>query len=271
MRWNWEELTAPEFARAVADASGVCVLPVGVIEKHGEHLPLGTDLSAVRAVAERATAQEPALIFPSYYFGQIHEAKHVPGTIALTHELMFALLDNICAEIARNGCKKIILLDGHGGNRALLPAFVMSRLERPRDYTVYLVGLGGYMPAGLNDPQWQAMQESELDEHAGEGETSVQLALNPELVRMDAVAPGTRPLGRLAHLPHVFTATFWYADYPDHYAGDAHPATAEKGEFLLQRYAARVAEIIAAVKADTVAPALEREFYSRNQHDFTER
>src|SRR5271170_2525218 len=79
---KWEELTGPDFITAIRQAQGVCMLPFGIIEKHGPHLPLGTDLINVRYATEHAAAEEYAVVFPQYYFGQIFEAKHEPGTIA---------------------------------------------------------------------------------------------------------------------------------------------------------------------------------------------
>ena len=67
---NWEELTAPEFEKAVAECGEVCILPTGVIEKHGDHVPLGMDAINAHEVAERAAAVEPVMVFPFYYFGQ---------------------------------------------------------------------------------------------------------------------------------------------------------------------------------------------------------
>jgi len=72
---HWEELTGPDFIAAIRQAQGVCVLPFGIIEKHGPHLPLGTDLINVRFVTEKAAQQEYAVLFPAYYFGQIAEAR----------------------------------------------------------------------------------------------------------------------------------------------------------------------------------------------------
>ena len=82
---RWLELTTPEFVEAVGAVCGVCLVPVGVIEKHGDHLPLGTDSLVVEQVAEDAVAEEPALLFPTLHFSQIAEARHVAGTIALRH------------------------------------------------------------------------------------------------------------------------------------------------------------------------------------------
>ena len=77
---HWEELTASDFRDGIHRSQGTCLLPLGILEKHGPHLPLGTDLLNVRYVAEHAAQQEYAVIFPEYYFGQIAEARHEPGT-----------------------------------------------------------------------------------------------------------------------------------------------------------------------------------------------
>src|SRR5438552_14723198 len=79
---HWEELTAADFKDGIARAQGTCLLPFGIMEKHGPHLPLGNDLLNVRYVALNAAQQEYAIVFPEYYFGQIFEAKHEPGTVA---------------------------------------------------------------------------------------------------------------------------------------------------------------------------------------------
>ena len=65
---HWEELTGPDFITAIHQAQGVCLLPFGIIEKHGPHLPLGTDLINVRYLTEKAAQQEYAVVFPPYYF-----------------------------------------------------------------------------------------------------------------------------------------------------------------------------------------------------------
>src|SRR6201997_1659229 len=144
---KWEELTAGDFKEAIATAQGTCLLPFGILEKHGPHLPLGTDLLNVRYVAEHAAQEEYAVIFPEYYAGQIFEAKHEPGTIAYSPELQLRLLQETTDEMARNGCKKVIIVNGHGGNNHLLPYFAQSQLDNPHDYVVYVLA-GGSRRAG---------------------------------------------------------------------------------------------------------------------------
>ena len=135
---KWEELTAEEFREAIGKAQGTCLLPFGILEKHGPHLPLGTDLLRVRYVTEHAAQQEYALIFPEYYFGQISEARHEPGTMAYAPDLQMKLLQATTDEMARNGCKKVIIVNGHGGNENLLPYFAQTQMDSPHDYVVYV-------------------------------------------------------------------------------------------------------------------------------------
>ncbi len=266
---RWENLTAPEFQRAVKESRGVCVVPCGVIEKHGDHLPLGTDSIWAQSIADRAAEKEPAIVFPCLYLGQILEAKHWPGTVALSPGLVLELLEGICDEIRRNGIDKIILLNGHGGNEAMLTHFVTTRLEKKRDYALYAVRLGDYLHPVIQSPEWQAHMESEFDYHAGEAEASAMLAMRPDLVKMDSV-PEDPDAGqaqeRLAHLPGSETAVGWYANFPDHYAGDARAATAEKGAVLVECCVEKVAAIIKAVKDDTATRDLQDEFFSRVEH-----
>ena len=96
---QWENLTAPDFAAAVKETRGVCLLPLPCIEKHGEHLPLGTDLFIGMEIARRAAEIEPAVVFPPFYLTQILEARHQPGTIAIGTHLMLKLLEAVCDEI----------------------------------------------------------------------------------------------------------------------------------------------------------------------------
>lgn len=116
---RWEELTAADFAAAVRD-TGVCVVAMGVLEKHSEHLPLGTDYLVAHAIACRATEQEPAVVFPPFYFSQIYEARCFPGTVTLRPGLLIELIQGVFEEVGRNGFAKIVVFNGHGSNTHLL-------------------------------------------------------------------------------------------------------------------------------------------------------
>src|SRR5690349_18582821 len=89
---QWEALTAGHFEKAIQQARNTCVLPFGILEKHGPHLPLGNDLLNVRYASLHAVQQEYAVVFPQYFYGQIFEAKHERGTIAYSAKLQMELL-----------------------------------------------------------------------------------------------------------------------------------------------------------------------------------
>ena len=261
---RWEHMTAPEFAKGVGKARGVCVLPLGVLEKHGEHLPLGTDLFFARRVAREAARREPAIVFPPYFFTQIHEAKHERGAVAVSGRMMMDLLAETCSEIARNGLRKIILYNGHGGNNSFLPFFGQLALERPRDYAVYLPGWG-------SDPEIDRKLKGKLqdkyDGHAGEGETSLMMALYPQDVRLKADIPARgRPWPGLPKLKGTQNAIWWYSLHPHHYAGQARLGTVEKGRLMFEGSVRHLAGVIKAVKADTAVARLTRSFFSRVRH-----
>ena len=258
---HWAELSAPEFRDAIARAQGTCLLPFGIMEKHGPHLPLGNDLLNVRYVAINAAQQEYAIIFPEYYFGQIFEAKHEPGTVAYSRGLQLQLLQETTDEMARNGCKKIIILNGHGGNNSLLPFFAQTQLETPHDYVVYTLGI---LRSGQGEPRRRSNPATDM--HAGEGETSMSLIARPDLVHLDrATQESGADLGRLKLPEGLYTGIWWYARFPNHYAGEGAVASRELGEFAARNWINGVVQAIRAVKADSESLRLQNEFYERSK------
>ena len=262
MTYKWEELTSPVFAETVKQVGGVCIIPIGCMEKHGDHLPLGTDVFVVRNVAEMAVQQEPAIIFPYHFLAWIHDGKHWPGAVAVRSELVLELMESICEEIARNGMNKIIILNGHGGNGPFLDYFMWRQMEKKRPYLVYYCRLDHYL-FGTQDEDVIPHGYG----HAGEGETSTMLATNAAIVRMEDVAPPPQRQGRLDHLPPRSTTFGWQADWMSHYCGDAAAeGTAAKGQVLLERMAARVAGVIKAVREDTALAEISDEFFGMIDH-----
>ena len=260
---QWEQLTSPDFAEAVKN-TGVCLIAFGVIERHSDHLPLGTDFLNGHKLCSLAAEKEPAVVFPPFYFGQIYEARCYPGTVTLKPTLLLKVIEGVLDEIGRNGFKKIIMVNAHGGNRHLLPFITQCTLWEQKPYSLYLYNRE---LSEEKQKEWDAILETDLHYHACECETSISLANHAQLVKMERVPEQpAEPLNRLAHLPGSQTGVFWYADFPNHYAGDARSASAEKGMKLRQLLVDGLAQFIAAVKADTVVPALEKEFFERVDH-----
>jgi len=257
---KWEELTAGDFQQAMQKAQNTCVLPFGIIEKHGPQLPLGTDLINVRYATMHGVEQEYAIVFPEYYFGQIFEARHEPGTMAYSAKIQMELLQETTDEMGRNGCKKIVIVNGHGGNNNLLPYFAQTQMATPHDYVVYVVNRGSYGPG-------RPPLKSKVDQHAGESETAHTMISRPDLVHIDrATSENGADRNRLDLPAGVYTGIWWYAKFPDHYAGDGSVATAELGEFDMKAWAKNIANAIRAVKSDQVAPRLQTEFFQNAGH-----
>jgi creatinine amidohydrolase len=259
----WEQLTTQQFE--IAAKNGVCIIPIGVLEKHGNHLPLGTDMYTSTAICKAAAEIEPAIVFPYYFFGQIAEARHYPGTVAVSHQMMMDNMLAMCDEISRNGIKKIMILSGHGGNNHFLPFFAQEMPRLNRDYQVYT----GFA-VGLTDAQRKEVQRlagyDDLGQHAGLAETALMMHLQPQLIHTQTQNPEEgRELNRLADIKKegLFTGFNWYAGFPNHYAGDHSRATPELGKKVFDMVVENAVQKIRAVKADDESLAMINEFATR--------
>ncbi len=263
--FRFEELTAPDFVKAVEKSAKTCILPIGVFEKHGPHLPMGTDLYTAREIAFRAAEKEYTVIFPWYYFSQINEAKHQPGTIAYSQELIWEVLQETLNELARNGFEKIIIVNGHGGNNAFLNFFGMAQLSERRSYSLYW-----FQPD--DDPEIakkveELTQHDPYNQHAGNEESSVMKAIEPDLVHLERAGQQSGiDQERLKNLPNVYTGIWWFAKYPNHYSGDGSKAKAEAGELVINSTVDQLVKMIQEVKKDEVVPALQKEFFDKSEN-----
>jgi creatinine amidohydrolase len=257
---KWEELTAEDFVKALQAANDTCALPFGILEKHGPAGVLGTDLINIRFSTLKATRDEYVIVFPEYYAGQIFEAKHQPGTIAYSRHLQLEMLDETVAEMARNGCRKILIVNGHGGNTALVQYFAQTQLESAKDYVVYSVSAFG-VPSGAAGT---APSRPGVDGHAGEGEISNLMAARPEVAHPErSSSESGADLNRLELPEGVYTGIWWYAKFPNHYQGNSAGATAARGQATTDAIAARIANALRAVKRDQTAMRLQNEFFER--------
>jgi creatinine amidohydrolase len=262
---HWEDLTAEDFVKALTQSRGTCALPFGIIEKHGPAGTLGTDLINVRYTSELAAQQEYTILFPAYYFGQIFEARHQPGTIAYSTKLQLDVLQETVAEMARNGCKKVIIVNGHGGNNNLLQFFAQTQLDSPKDYIVYAIMGNGGAPATPNPAA--APSKPGVDGHAGEGEVSNLMASRPAIAHPERAGEESgKDLKRLDLPAGVYTGIWWYASFPNHYQGDAAGATEARGKAATEAAASRIAAAVRAIKADGAGPRLQKEFFDAAQH-----
>ena len=269
---KWEELREEQFNDAIERSNKLCVLPIGCTEKHGEHLPVGTDTINAEYIANEAAKLEPVCVFPAIHYGNVPFLTGWKGSIRLTVELMQQLLTELCAEIARNGFKKILILNGHGGNPALLANFVSSTQHTKKDYVVMYRDSYQYnlncLAADLDREPFPELNEDDkrvirtyveekrLTGHACIEETATTMAIRPELVDMSRVRAES---GLSTHKADYLdktginngSARFWIVNYPNQYC--AYPpdeANDRIGAALLRKQIETQAETCRLLKMD---------------------
>lgn len=247
---HWAELTAPEFA-SLDRAAAVAVLPIGAIEQHGPHLAMSVDRDLTLAVLDRALPLlDPSLtvlILPVQAIGKSTEHMAFPGTLSLSAETLLRLLNEIGASVMRAGVGRLMLLNGHGGNRAALELACRDLRAGLGLITGYVAwdDLAGALAVVGDD-------EAQNGLHAGDVETSAMLAAHPDRVRMDQAADfGSAHLRWRREHPDLGLGTaalrpgWLIADLnPRGAIGNAAAATAEKGETLLSTAAVALARLI---------------------------
>jgi creatinine amidohydrolase len=243
MTVEWAELKAAEL-RARAAEGAIVVVPVAAIEQHGPHLPVLTDSllcsTVARRGAERAVAAQarPVLVTPTVWSGMSEHHMPFGGTLSLDFPTFSALIGGVCRSLQRHGCGRILLLNGHGGNEAALRVIV-EQLSPAFEGVVACVNYWH-----LAAPQFaQILERQPGVQHACEAETSMVLALRPELVDPTrfaeaSFAEGQGP-GGAAYRWRSFAART-----ASGVIGDPTAASAEKGERLLEAAAAALAELL---------------------------
>jgi creatinine amidohydrolase len=256
---QYDELSALQVIEAAKVSHDICLLPFGILEKHGTHLPLSTDLIIAREIALKAAQKEYCVVFPSYYFGQINEARHQPGAIAYSHNTIWNLLQETLNELSRNGFKKIIIVNGHGGNNDFIHYFLMSQLESPKDYIVVNFEP---QPDSLFVQSVQNLLNPAGFGHSGSDETSMIQAIRPDLVHPELASQQSgEDLNRLASIPDQYTGIWWYARFPNHYGGESSNPSAEYGKQVNERMAEQLVKLIKTLKTSDKIEELQQKFY----------
>lgn len=258
---RWDEITFSDWDRALIKSNKTCILPIGILEKHGPGVPIGSDLIRAREWAKRATKDEYAVVFPDYFYGQINEARQHYGTFSLPSSLAMNLLEATVEEIARNGFNKIIIINSHGGNPQMIRYFIQNQLEKKKDYVVY------FFQPDMSDKVREKMMsirrtDLSTDQHGGEREASEIMYLRPELLKLERSDDESgENLNRLNLPGTLYTAIWWYASYPNHYAGDAKFASKELGELITKNTVFSLQNAIKAVKNDQTTIELQKEYF----------
>ena len=249
---RWENLTAPELDR-LDRGRVVAILPIGSVEQHGQHMPLGTDTLLAHGVALAAAERfgnERTLVLPPPWYGFSAHHMRFPGTVTLSAETLMRLVDDIVRSVVAHEFQRIVVVNGHGGNAVIIDVLASTLGHRfhgiARIACLTYFSLARDAIAGLRESEPGGMG------HACEFETAMMLALHPALVKMEnAVShypdPGSRYLTTdLLGASQVRT----YLDFrdlsPSGTFGDPSLASAEKGA----RFLAASADALAAFLAD---------------------
>lgn len=246
---RWEELRSPEFDQLDPERT-VAVLPTGAVEQHGPHLPVMVDACLNAAIVERALALLPAgtpvLVLPMTSVGKSDEHLAYRGTLTLGAETLGRVWHELGASVRRAGLRKLLLFNSHGGQ----PQVAQIVARQLRIEHGMLVVAANWFSWGL-PPGLFGEQEVRHGIHAGAIETSMMLALRPDLVRQDLAAdfaPATLDHEQsYPRLRALGAAGFgWQAQdlHASGAAGDARGATAEAGEAVLAFAARKLAELL---------------------------
>jgi creatinine amidohydrolase len=241
---TWEDFASRDMSRTIA------VLPVAAVEQHGPHLPVGVDTMIGQGYLDRVMGLVPdeldVLVLPIQTVGKSNEHLRFPGTLSLSAETAIRAWTEIGESVHRAGCRKLVFVNSHGGNVAVID--IVARDLRVR--LDMLVVAGAWHRLGYPDGLYGA-DEMRHGIHAGDVETSLMLAFRPDTVRMDKAehfVPRTVAMERdLKHLRAIQPTGFgWMAQdlNPKGAMGDAASATAEKGEASADFGAAAFIELL---------------------------
>lgn len=251
MKYRYGEMTWPEIREAAA-AERLAVVPIATIEDHGHHLPVDTDLLLCTAVCELAVerAKDRAVLVPAINHGYSPHHMDFPGPITIGAETLIRYGVDVCKSLAHHGFKRILIVNGHGSNTPFID--IIARLTVVE--TGALAAAVNYWAAPGVKEAAESLRESEKIggmNHACEFETSLYLALKPDVVDM------SKAVHELSHRPskNYWTDLIggdgplammepWSSLSETGVMGDPTKASAEKGRVLLNAAANGIVELI---------------------------
>jgi len=238
---DWE-LATTNLHRLSDQHYEVAVLPIGATEAHNRHLPEGQDFLITHEIARRCCvaaweACHSVLCLPPLPFGVDCNLLEFPFTINITQDTLNALVQDICASLQHHAIRKIVLLNGHGGNE-----FKALMRETQSTSDLHLFSCNWWT---VGRDQYATIFE-QPDDHAGEMETSVALALHPDLVELEVAGDGAAPAFRFEALRAGWVQTSRdFTRLNDHCAvGNPAAATAEKGNRYLDLVCGRITQFL---------------------------
>ncbi len=281
---KWEDLTSPEFDEAIEKSKGVCLLPIGCLEKHGEHLVVGCDGYTANYVANLAAEKEYAVVFPTgLWLGEVIPnqsndrdtlaRKQLRGYISLKPTTILTILEELCEEIHRNGFDKILIVNGHGGNTAVLNFFTRGILYEKHDYAVMWTNVNTtgngdafYEKISAEKERFNYLTEEDFETlkrfgetgfgggHADFHETAFMMGQDVKLTRPEKFYQEAQSNHRMDHITNmgINFGGAWMANFPLAFSGFASTGCTETiGKAFCEIVSDNLAEKIKVIKKDT--------------------
>jgi creatinine amidohydrolase len=260
MKYRYGEMTWPEIKDA-AGADRLAVVPIATIEDHGLHLPVDTDVRLCCAVCEEAVsrAADRAVLVPSINHGYSPHHMDFPGPITISAETLIRYGVDVCKSLAHHGFKRILIVNGHGSNAPFTD--IIARLAVVES-GVLAAAVNYWAAPGVREAAESLRESDKIGgmDHACEFETSLYLALAPELVDM------SKARRELSHRPskNYWTDLVagdgpltmmepWSALSESGVMGDPTKATAQKGRKLFEAAANGIVELIDEMRSRPIA------------------
>jgi creatinine amidohydrolase len=236
----WEDLTMPGL-EDLARQTQTVILPLGSLEEHGPHLPLGTDTFHALEVARRVARLRPVVVAPPLFYGMCRSTREHPGTVSISGDAFRALLLSVGREFCRQGWRNLVFISGHAGGThmsAIVEAAEGLLAELP-EANIAVVNLLEVLREVLADQP--NLVHTRGDSHAGEVETAIMMAAYPHLVR--GTAPEEWP-----RFPKYILVRDKRRYWPGGVWGNPAPATAAQGEAILAAEVERLSKVISALE-----------------------
>jgi len=230
-----ENLTWPEFQEALKKTKRA-IIPIGPIEQHGPHLPLGCDYIQPFEFAKKVAEKTDVFVLPAIPLGACRSTVNYPGTIPVSPDTVTNIVVDLSESLITQGIKKIVIFMGHSGSTHM-PAIdkaVETIKQKYPDFDIISTKFS-YHYKEIRDK----VIETEKDKHAGEEETSRMLAMRPELVKMDK-AVEDQPPEEMTQEQIDDPLKYWKFGVN----GDATKATKEKGKQLLDKAVENVVKLL---------------------------
>lgn len=279
METRWLYTTSYDFPKLREESKRTCVIPMGCIEKHGLHDPLGTDIIKATNIAYLASQLETVCVFPDFTFGDTPFGAHLnrpEGSICLDVRTQMLLLEQLCDEIAANGFNKILVLNCHGGNVAWLDTFArnlgvkphkfvfgyirVSDLMTPHTMAEYLIQNGsGSIPELTKEDEDLVIKyhnEDMLCGHACMGETAYIMGLSPQSVHLERLGkesglPQESPIKHITDAGIITDSYDWFRTFPNWYEGHDPVGCNERiGKAAVRMESERIAKAFKVYKED---------------------